>query len=133
MVKNIKVWISRERKVTFPWSKKIINLCLRWHILRSYRFEAEVAFNGDNNFAKYFASVVTLMLKPIGRIGTISILSDGTILGIFPASWNLSGEKPGGYKRKYSCNIKFILIFRSILWIFASTIEKESLFSFFNW
>ena len=26
-------------------SKKILNLCLTWHILRSYRFVADVTFN----------------------------------------------------------------------------------------
>ena len=39
MVKNTKTWISRERNITFLW-----NMCLRWHILRSYRFVVEVTF-----------------------------------------------------------------------------------------
>ena len=38
MVKNTKPWISWER------NKKILNLCFRWHILRSYRFLVEVTF-----------------------------------------------------------------------------------------
>ena len=42
MVKNTKTWISSERNITFLWNKKILNLCLRWHILRSHRFAAEV-------------------------------------------------------------------------------------------
>ena len=45
MVKNTKTWISWEQNIIFPWNKKILNLCLRWHILRSYCFEAEVTFN----------------------------------------------------------------------------------------
>ena len=45
MVKNTKIWISWERNTTFLWNKKIINLCLRWHILRIYCFVAEVTFN----------------------------------------------------------------------------------------
>ena len=43
MVKNTKTWIFRERNITLPW-KKIINLYLRWHILRSYGFVTEVTF-----------------------------------------------------------------------------------------
>ena len=37
MVKNTKTWISWERNKTFLLNKKILNLCLRWHILRNYR------------------------------------------------------------------------------------------------
>ena len=44
MVKNAKTWISWERNITFLEKKKILNLCLRWHILRSYHFLAEVTF-----------------------------------------------------------------------------------------
>ena len=44
MVKNTKTWISWERNIIFLWNKKILNLWLRWHILRSYRFVAEVTF-----------------------------------------------------------------------------------------
>ena len=35
MVKNAKTRISWERNITFLWNKKIINLCLTWHFLRS--------------------------------------------------------------------------------------------------
>ena len=34
----LKTWISWERNIIF------LNLCLSWHILRSYRFLAEVTF-----------------------------------------------------------------------------------------
>ena len=44
MVKNTKTWISWEWNITFLWNKKIVNLCLKWHILRSYRFVVEVTF-----------------------------------------------------------------------------------------
>ena len=47
MVKNTKTWISRERNITLLWNKKISNLCLRWYILRSYRFAAEVTWGDD--------------------------------------------------------------------------------------
>ena len=42
MVKNTNTWISWEWNIIFLWNKKILNLCFRWHILRSYRFAAEV-------------------------------------------------------------------------------------------
>ena len=45
MVNDTKTWISQEQNITFLWNKKILNLCLRWHILRSYRFAAEVTYN----------------------------------------------------------------------------------------
>ena len=44
MVKNTKTWISWERYITFLRNKKSFNLCQRWHILRNYRFVAEVIF-----------------------------------------------------------------------------------------
>ena len=42
MVKNAKTSISSEQNITFLRNKKVLNLCLRRHILRSYRFVAEV-------------------------------------------------------------------------------------------
>ena len=45
IVGNTKTWISREWRITFLWNKKILNLHLRWHILRSYCFVVEVTFN----------------------------------------------------------------------------------------
>ena len=44
MVKNTTTWISWERNIIFLRNKKILNLCFRLHILRSYRFLAEVTF-----------------------------------------------------------------------------------------
>ena len=44
MVENTKTWISWKRNIIFLRNKKILNLCLKWHILRSYRFLAEVTF-----------------------------------------------------------------------------------------
>ena len=46
MVQNAKFWISWERKIAFLQNKRNLNLCLRWYMLRSYRFVAEVTFNG---------------------------------------------------------------------------------------
>ena len=45
MVKNTKTYIYWERNITFLQNKKILNLWLRGHRLRSYRFVAEVTFN----------------------------------------------------------------------------------------
>ena len=42
MVKNTKTWISWKRNIIFLRDKKILNLYLRWHILKSYRFLAGV-------------------------------------------------------------------------------------------
>ena len=44
MLKNTITWIHRERNMNFLWNKKILNLCFRWHILRSYCFAAEATF-----------------------------------------------------------------------------------------
>ena len=44
-VKNRKNWISSEQNTTFLQNKKILNLCFKWHILRSYCFVAEITFN----------------------------------------------------------------------------------------
>ena len=38
MVKNTKSWISWERNITFLQNKKILNLCIILHSLRSYHF-----------------------------------------------------------------------------------------------
>ena len=39
-----KTWISREWNITFLQNKKILNMCLRWHILRG-NFVVEVTFS----------------------------------------------------------------------------------------
>ena len=47
MLKNIKTWISWERNIVFLRNIKFLNLCLRWHIWKSYRF---VALNNAYEF-----------------------------------------------------------------------------------
>ena len=42
MLKNTKTWISWERYITLLRNNKILNLYMRWHILRNYCFVAEV-------------------------------------------------------------------------------------------
>ena len=39
---NTKNWILWEQNITFLWNKKVLNLFLRWHILRSYLFVVQV-------------------------------------------------------------------------------------------
>ena len=53
MVKTTKTWISWEQNITFLQNKTVLNLCLRWHILRSYRFSAEVTFNEETSNVKH--------------------------------------------------------------------------------
>ena len=43
MVKNTKK-LEYLESGRFLWNKKILNLCFRWHILRSYRFAAKITF-----------------------------------------------------------------------------------------
>ena len=45
IVQNTNTWTSWEQNMTFPKNYKILNLCLRKYILRSYQFVAEVAVN----------------------------------------------------------------------------------------
>ena len=68
MVKNKKTWISWEQNITFIQNKKILNLFVRWHILRSYCFVGEVIFN----FA-FVANVASFVFKS-GFITRLEIL-----------------------------------------------------------
>ena len=45
IVKNTKTWIFWEQNIAFLWNEKILHLCLRWHILRSYCFVVGETFN----------------------------------------------------------------------------------------
>ena len=45
MVKNTKTWMSWKQKIIFLRNGKIIQLCLRWHILRSCHFASDVPLN----------------------------------------------------------------------------------------
>ena len=53
MIKSIKTWIPWEWNITFLWNKKILDLCLRWHILKSCCFVAEVTFKCSGNIMLY--------------------------------------------------------------------------------
>ena len=64
MVKNTKTWISRERNTTFLWIKKALSQCLRWHILRSYRFVAEVTFQSRGHVTNKETSPLLQVSRP---------------------------------------------------------------------
>ena len=72
MVKHTKTWISWQWNINFFWNKEILNLCLRWHILSSYRFVAEVIFNNviyllvmSKNFAILFFDILLILVSYI--------------------------------------------------------------------
>ena len=50
IVKNTKIWISWKQNITFLRNKKFLNLCLKWHSLRTYRFLVGVTFKPCNGF-----------------------------------------------------------------------------------
>ena len=50
--KNTKTWISWEQNISFLQHKKNINLHLRWQILRSYHFVAELNFTYQNAYGQ---------------------------------------------------------------------------------
>ena len=52
MVRNTKTWISWEQNIIFLQNKNILNLCFRWHILKSYHFVAEVTFKAASRVQK---------------------------------------------------------------------------------
>ena len=64
MVKNTKAWISWEWKITFLRNKKILNLYLRWHILRSYHFVVEVTFKVAEFFWNFRGGGLYLLVGP---------------------------------------------------------------------
>ena len=68
MVENTKIWISQEQNIAFLSNKKILNVRLRRHLLRSYRFVAEVTFKWvrqDFISWKILQSVCERELKPV--------------------------------------------------------------------
>ena len=67
MVKNTKTWISWEGNIIFLWNKKILNLCFRWHILRSYSFVVEVTYKPLTDFNWNFLMTVTHKFSFLGN------------------------------------------------------------------
>ena len=61
MVKNTKTWISWEQNIIFLRNKKILNLCFRWHILRSYCFVAEVTFKLTNCVSRNLVWLISIV------------------------------------------------------------------------
>ena len=67
MVKNKKTGISWERNIIFLQNKEILNLCLRWQILRSYCFVAEVTIKSYMRYQVDF--LIPLKLQKIYYFG----------------------------------------------------------------
>ena len=63
MVKNTKTWISWERNIIFLRNKKILNLCFRWHILRSYCFVVEVTFKWKDEIWRNYYQINTCCMR----------------------------------------------------------------------
>ena len=75
----------------------------------------------ENNLAKYFANslVEVSIFETIGLIGSLSMLPVGNILWIFAVQQNFPGKEPVGYRREYSSDVRFVLIFLKTLCISA--------------
>ena len=80
VVRNSKTWVAWEWNTIFLLNK-ILNLCLRWHILRSYHYVAEVTFKDHlwckkpkktENHSKYITDIV---FNSVAIISTFSIFS----------------------------------------------------------
>ena len=56
-------WIFWEQNITFLRKNKILNLCLMWHIFRSYRFVAQLTFNQETfrAFWNFFKQLIGLL------------------------------------------------------------------------
>ena len=82
-LKNTKTWMSWERNITFLRNKKILNLDLRWHILRSYHFVTEVTFKDikESNFFFNFSW------------WNIELFKSGTIVFCFKICWQRLWDK----------------------------------------
>ena len=87
MVKNTKTWISWERNIslistflhhiTFLQNKKILNISLRWHILKSYGIVAEVNF--------CVAQLKIHETVQFGQLHLLLLLNLWLIIKIYPA------------------------------------------------
>ena len=64
MVRNTKTWMSWEWNI-FLQTKKNLNQCFRWHILRSYCLVAEVTFKWGTVFFFLFFFGFYFLLPPI--------------------------------------------------------------------
>ena len=115
---DIKRWVPHlktekleylENKTIFLQNKKILNLCLRWHILRSCCFVVEVTFNirsdltiylpihnMENHIEKIYIHIENQKLKPLQ-------------LFLQPQERNLLSQKL--IRKLQQTTLKFLLIF----------------------
>ena len=81
MVKITKTWISWERNITFLQNKNILNLYLRWYILRSYCFVSEVTFNNKSTSSGVFI----VNFECLTRCSSVFVFADFEYVN---AGWN---------------------------------------------
>ena len=95
-----------RRSITFLWNKKNLNLCLRCHILRSYRFVPEVTCNGKKTEgAGFLAKNLILEIMP-KNTQTIWFLQKKKNI---PLIWRFFGFK--------SCTIMtFMILLKPHVW-----------------
>ena len=96
MVKNTK-FDYLENETTFLRNKKIINLCLRWHILRSYRFIVEVTFNDKDNRTTSFQ---TSHMMSFQCLYFKTFLEFPLLTELINASWELFNISYGSFRFK---------------------------------
>ena len=72
----------------FPWSRKIINLCLKWHILRKYCSIAEVTFKSD-----IFGSFDTLTPAPSFKLAFVAYSDRSNPTFPFPQEYSQGSVK----------------------------------------
>ena len=95
MVKNTK-FDYLENETTFLRNKKISNLCLRWHILRSYRFIVEVTFNDKDNRTTFQTS----HMMSFQCLYFKTFLEFPLLTELINASWELFNISYGSFRFK---------------------------------
>ena len=88
IVKNTENSISWGWNMIFPWSRKISNLCLKWHILRKYCSIAEVTFKSD-----IFVSFDTLTPAPSFKSAFVAYLDRSNPTFPFPQEYSQGSVK----------------------------------------
>ena len=99
MVKNTKTWICWERNIIFLRNKKILDLCFRCHILRSYRFVAEVTFKDLDTFSlchtiTYRPFSICINAKPVYSNYITHLLQTTQLPRVLTKNWPKIKEIP---------------------------------------
>ena len=76
--------MNQEWNITFLWYKKFVKLRLRWHILKSYHFVAEVTFNLNQSLLTFLLYVgqtwMTHLTHAISLLGVIFLYAKRILL-----------------------------------------------------